>query len=81
MTEGVRLDMASHGSVVVPPPTGTVIAVTPLSRRRMPWRRRLLFLDQFPAPFFVPLVAVLLVFPPLTVGLGGSIVAAGGGGS
>ena len=80
MTEGVRLDMASHGPVVLPPPTGTVIAVTPLSRRRMPWRRRLLFLDQFPALFFVPLVAVL-VFRSLTVGLGGSIVAAGEGGS
>jgi len=71
--------MASYGPVVVPPPTGTVIAVTPLSRRRMPWRRRLLFLDQFPALFFVPLVAV--VFRSLTVGLGGSIVAAGEGGS
>ena len=80
MTEGVRLDMASYGPVVVPPPTGTVIAVTPLSRRRMLLlrRRRLLFLDQFPA-LVVPLVAVL-VFRSLTVGLGASIVGAGGGG-
>ena len=76
-----RLNLISRGPVVAMVVVVHVLVVA--SRCRMPrWRRRrrLLLLDQFPAPISMPLVAAPVVLLPVALRLGIIAVAAAGGG-